>query len=1505
MSGAPVAGADPSFDAFLSYARADDPGFTDALVAGLARAGMRVWFDRDSLPSRGTTFDQEIRRAIQASARLLLLVGPNALSREYVAQEWGFADDLGIPVIPVLRTGSFEDLPERFRGYHSVPAQPPLAVDAVVTSLVRLLSEPVPPLGACHGVPPLAPHAFARPELLERVSLALGVDRQRPEEAGRAARSAALYGTSGVGKSTVAASFARAIRSRRSFSGGIVWLACGPSFQPLAGAREVLEQVAVGSKPPETTGELAPALAEGLAGREVLVVLDDVRDPDAATPFVGALGPGGRALLTTLDQAVATALGAVDIAVDQLDDASSRRLLEGWAGGSLPPEADAVVDACDGLPFALAIVGAMVRNRVPWGRVVEALEARRLDLLAARFPGYPYPNVLRAMAASYDALALDDPRAAACYLELAAFRPGATLTERVMVRLWSRPGRLTPLEASLVLPVLERRLLVQRRDAPDADRFILHGLHEDFVRLQSPNTAELEAELVTGYRVEKGAGDWSTLPDDGYVYDYLIAHLASLGDRDELIGAVNAAWVHRQLLRRGDLGQALDDVRVALDAAAAPPLDLASIGGLSLLSGQVVASLREAPANLVGALAEAGDVDQALRWAADHPDPSQRFDALVAVLEGLLRRGELARARGVVRTAAATIPHLGGVVESGTFSGLTAMNAVHALVDFPYPDQWEGTNDQLVATARIPLDALVRLAPIAARAGAIVELTNVSHPFWELYGHLIPLVAVEQLADEGEPGVAAALLDQRAAEQGSGDEADAARYRRAVASAALGRFEEARSAVDTLPASYHAVGYRGLARHLAAAGRVDDAIEVIGLIDDETVADQATEDLVEATIGRAQPEGCRRVAALMFKRDWTVAGAWLAAAGGDPSVGLGLLDRAPRDDLRLGLGIRLGDILHQGGRTDEAAGIVRQLVPAAERLLGPQWFAPETTSAEPQLASLGRTLRGLVARSGEPLPDAVTPLALVYETQVGSLPPFKLDLLIELVLAGRFAEARELAEVSSLPFGRGLALATALAVAGPAISEEVGRDAASSLADAVNDIEPGPSADTTLGAAMRTLTSGGLQNEAARVAEQLVPRPGLWSAVGVWALDRARAGEVDQIRRLVRQLLVERPLPVADARARAMVLAAVAERRGSASDELEAAAALLSDVQVAAGALDVVFEVVDLTARHRGREAAASFARSVADGSAAALAEQVLRGKSIDWEGGPSEQEIAAAAAARAVAAAGMVLVTSSNGPEDQGREWLQRAEALASQGERIAPNLGVAEAVGKYVAAARAVLEDTEVADDPGQMLLIAWLLWERGRSTQAVRYATRAVGRLSDPLAGAPQIISTEDWERRLNLFDAVRAGLHALVAVDAADRGDLPAVDAAASAMREGAPGWPALTLAERAEVRACLAIALQRAGAEEAAAEQLQEAVEPAFTLARRGEVDPFGRLCQALLELLPPDQAALIWAEWLIAAAAAGANEALGLIAAYVRWLPEDDLTEIVVSAQTGQLHSRP
>src|SRR2546423_1783173 len=88
---------------FLSYARGDDEPFVRRLHDHLTERGFAVWFDRVSMPSRELTFYQEIRDAIAARNRLVLVVGPAAAESEYVRQEWGFALEAGICVNPIVR----------------------------------------------------------------------------------------------------------------------------------------------------------------------------------------------------------------------------------------------------------------------------------------------------------------------------------------------------------------------------------------------------------------------------------------------------------------------------------------------------------------------------------------------------------------------------------------------------------------------------------------------------------------------------------------------------------------------------------------------------------------------------------------------------------------------------------------------------------------------------------------------------------------------------------------------------------------------------------------------------------------------------------------------------------------------------------------------------------------------------------------------------------------------------------------------------------------------------------------------------------------------------------------------------------------------------------------------------------------------------------------------------------------------------------------------------------
>ncbi len=71
----------------LSYARGDDADpfdpattFVVRLHRDLTGRGFEVWFDRIAMPSRGLTFYQEIQDAVAARERLVLVVGPKALT---------------------------------------------------------------------------------------------------------------------------------------------------------------------------------------------------------------------------------------------------------------------------------------------------------------------------------------------------------------------------------------------------------------------------------------------------------------------------------------------------------------------------------------------------------------------------------------------------------------------------------------------------------------------------------------------------------------------------------------------------------------------------------------------------------------------------------------------------------------------------------------------------------------------------------------------------------------------------------------------------------------------------------------------------------------------------------------------------------------------------------------------------------------------------------------------------------------------------------------------------------------------------------------------------------------------------------------------------------------------------------------------------------------------------------------------------------------------------------
>ncbi|MEQ4303434.1 BTAD domain-containing putative transcriptional regulator [Plantactinospora sp. B6F1] len=229
-------------------------------------------------------------------------------------------------------------------------------------------AAPAPPTAPTRHVPAQLPpdvYGFAgRGGELDQLDTILDRAAEQPT----AVVISALSGTAGVGKTALAVHWAHRVADR--FGDGQLYVnlrGFGPGgsvMNPAEAVRGFLDAFAV---PPQQV----PAGVDAqiglyrslLAGRRVLVVLDNARDADQVRPLLPG-APGCLVVVTSRNQLpglVATE-GARPIALDLLpvDEARqllSRRLGPARVAGELPA-VDEIITRCARLPLALAIVAA-------------------------------------------------------------------------------------------------------------------------------------------------------------------------------------------------------------------------------------------------------------------------------------------------------------------------------------------------------------------------------------------------------------------------------------------------------------------------------------------------------------------------------------------------------------------------------------------------------------------------------------------------------------------------------------------------------------------------------------------------------------------------------------------------------------------------------------------------------------------------------------------------------------------------------------------------------------------------------------------------------------------------------------------------------------------------------------------------------------------------------------------------------------------------------------------
>ncbi|KDN22399.1 AfsR/SARP family transcriptional regulator [Amycolatopsis rifamycinica] len=361
-------------------------------------------------------------------------------------------------------------------------------------------------------------------------------------EALRSGRPVVVDGMAGVGKTAFAVRVAH--RAAGAFPDGQLFVDLHghtPGRDPLApgtALAALLMQTGVpASRQPDGLDERAALWRSRVAGRRLLVVLDNARSADQVVPLLPG-GPGAGVLVTGRRR-LAAVDGALALSLDVLPPPEAEALFAAAAGGR---PAAAVARLCGYLPLALRIAAARLQARPLWTAedLVTRLGSERRRLGELRAGGR---DVAAAFALSYRDLTPAQQR----MFRVLGGHPGGDFAAAAAAALYGTD--VTEAER-LLEDLLDAHLLRQ----PAPDRYGFHDLIAGHARaVADPGEAAAAlARLLDHYR----DGEFSFAAEranlvavtalDGHdehawrIADRAVAALREQGHRDELTALARA-----------------------------------------------------------------------------------------------------------------------------------------------------------------------------------------------------------------------------------------------------------------------------------------------------------------------------------------------------------------------------------------------------------------------------------------------------------------------------------------------------------------------------------------------------------------------------------------------------------------------------------------------------------------------------------------------------------------------------------------------------------------------------------------------------------------------------------------------------------------------------------------------------------------------------------------------------------------------------------------------------
>ncbi|GAA1587930.1 hypothetical protein GCM10009678_82970 [Actinomadura kijaniata] len=409
----------------------------------------------------------------------------------------------------------------------------------------RPIRELAGPEGFLGAAPPRNPRYVDRPDLVREAVAALR----------GGARAVALVGLGGTGKSTLAAAVCRDRRLRRGRwlpgrrFGSVTWLKAGPGTDPVALLTELARRLGLDAPSYATVEQARDAVAAILAGRRLLIVLDNVwtRGPLDA---VLELAPGCPVLFTTRISDLVTTVGAAGVEVDQLTQRQALQIVGRWTDTdpvALPPSAYRLCTRLQNLALGVAMAGAMAARGHSFDHILTLIDQDLRRVKGESTPAYEHATLRAAIDVGIDDLPTGDDRDR--YLQLAVFTGRGPFPAAAAAALWYPLTEDRTRE--LLVELVGRSLLT----VADAGWYVAHDLHYDTItqRLGDDRVRAAHTALLEGYRArlsqQWAEGGWIRIAaEDRYLLGSLAWHLVQAGREVDLVQVLSQpVWMHRRL----------------------------------------------------------------------------------------------------------------------------------------------------------------------------------------------------------------------------------------------------------------------------------------------------------------------------------------------------------------------------------------------------------------------------------------------------------------------------------------------------------------------------------------------------------------------------------------------------------------------------------------------------------------------------------------------------------------------------------------------------------------------------------------------------------------------------------------------------------------------------------------------------------------------------------------------------------------------------------------------